>query len=93
MIYECQECGRYFTEDQMDETQICYEEEYGVSGDFLYNTYDNVGCCPRCKSTNFCEYTDEEEIVETLNDYCPVHSQKYLIKDIINYLKERYGVK
>ena len=92
-IYRCGDCGKYFTEEQMEEKQICYEEEYGVAGMFPYNTYDNVCCCPHCNSTNFQECNDEEEIVDVLNDYCPKHSQEYLINNIIKLIKERYGVK
>ena len=91
-IYKCEDCEKYFTYDEMGEKQICYEEEYGVSSDFNSRTYDSVNCCPHCKSTNISECNDEEEIVEMLNDYCPKHSQKQLVKNIIKDLKERYGV-
>ena len=66
-IYCCEECGKYFTDNQMDEKQICNEEYYGVSGQFAYNTYSNVGCCPHCKSTDYKEVKDYDEICEMLN--------------------------
>ena len=93
-LYECKDCGKYFQENEIESKQICYEEEYGVASDFNSKTYDNVDCCPYCRSTNFieCDYKDLDDIVEMLNDYCPKHSQKYLVKSIINNLKEKYGV-
>jgi len=66
-IYECRDCGKYFTTDQMDEKEICNEEYYGVSGQFAYNTYTNVCCCPYCQSTDFEECNDDEEICTILN--------------------------
>ena len=94
-IYECEDCCKYFSEDEMEEKQICYEDEYGVASDFNSRTYTNVACCPRCKSTNYreCDYKDIENIIYALNDYCPKHSQEFLVKSIINNLKEKYGVK
>ena len=93
-IFECKDCGRYFSEDEMEEKQICYEDEYGVASDFNSRTYTSVACCPRCKSTDYKEldYKELEEVIEMLNDYCPKHSQKYLVKSIIKDLKEKYGV-
>lgn len=93
-IFECKDCGKYFSENDMSEKQICYEEEYGVASDFNSKTYENVNCCPYCESTDYreCDYKDLDGIIEMLNDYCPKHSEKQLVKNIINHIKERYGV-
>lgn len=66
-IYYCRDCGMYFTENEMGEKEICYEEEYGVAGDFPTKTYARVDCCPYCKSTDYYEESDDEEICELLN--------------------------
>ena len=86
MIYECTDCGKYFTEDQIGEKQICYEEYYGVSSDFNTRTYDNVSCCPHCHSTNYEECDDDEEIVKYLNRYVDKtpFGQKLQYNDLIS---------
>lgn len=68
-IYYCEECDRYFTEEQIGEKEICYEEEYGILGMFSNRTYARVGCCPYCESTEYQECDDAEEIVDILNTY------------------------
>ena len=85
-ILECKDCGKYFTVDQTEEKQICYEEEYGVASDFNSRTYDSINCCPHCHSTNIIECNDEEEIVKYLNNYIdktPM-GQKLLYDDLIS---------
>lgn len=66
-IYYCEECDRYFTEEQMEEKEIYLEGEYGIGGDFPTRTYARVGCCPYCESTDYQECDDAEEIVDILN--------------------------
>lgn len=66
-IYWCKDCGTYFTENQMEDKEICLEKEYGVAGDFRSKTYTSVGCCPYCESTEYEEADDEEEITYLLN--------------------------
>ena len=66
-IYYCRDCGKYFTEDQIGEKEICYEKEYGILGMFSNRTYARVGCCPYCESTDYEECEDAEEICDLLN--------------------------
>lgn len=66
-IYYCKDCGMFFTENQMEEKEICYEELYGIAGDFHTKTYTTVGCCPHCMSIEYEEETDEDNIIELLN--------------------------
>lgn len=67
-IYYCKECDGYFSDNQIDEKEICYEEEYGVLGLFPDRTYANVSCCPHCGGTDYDE-EDEDEIADLLNYY------------------------
>ena len=85
-IYRCEDCDKYFTYVQIEEKEICYEQEYGVSADFNTRTYKNVNCCPHCQSTNYEECNDDEEIVKYLNRYVDKtpFGQKLQYNDLIS---------
>ena len=71
-IYKCNECGSYFKEDDVDSKELCLEEELGVAGDFNTRTMKEVDCCPKCKSTDFDDFRnvdDVDEVIEALNNY------------------------
>lgn len=83
-IYECDDCGKYFHES--DTTRICLEDEYGVSGLFPTRSYENVGCCPYCGSTDYGELEDSEAISEALNEWWRWKKEKNQKKTLTNAL-------
>lgn len=69
MICRCENCGNYFTDDEIEEKEICYEEYYGVSGLFNDKHYGIINVCPHCGSSDFEDNVSEFEVVELLNYY------------------------
>lgn len=91
-ILMCKDCGKYFTIDQTNVKGICYEEEYGVVGDFSNNNYDNVCCCPFCDSVEIKEVGRDsvEDIVEALNNYeNQIYVKQNVVKEIVKLLDSR----
>ena len=81
-IYKCNECGSYFKEEDLDTKGICLEEELGVAGDFNTRTMKEVDCCPKCKSTDFDDFRnvdDVDEVIEALNNY-NANDHKYAVR-------------
>lgn len=65
-IYQCQNCKKYFSEDELGERSIDMENYYGLSSDFSGHHYKNIAFCPYCKGLDLYEL-NEEEIIEELN--------------------------
>lgn len=68
MIYRC-DCGKYFTEDQIEIIETTFESLYGVSSDFDSRHPTSYAVCPFCHCSCFEEIDleDEEEICEVMN--------------------------
>lgn len=66
-IYKCENCGRLFTEEEMEEREICLENEYDVGSMFCDKHYQRVGCCPSCSDYEMHEM-GTYELLEEIED-------------------------
>lgn len=66
MIYQCNNCGKYFTEDEIDYKDVDLENLYGVGGEFDRHTKGTVALCPYC-GEDAIEEVYEEYVVSELN--------------------------
>lgn len=65
-IYKCGNCGKFFSEDDLEIKRVDMENYYGVGNDFNDHHYQDMGFCPYCESDDICEL-EESEILEELN--------------------------
>ena len=65
-IYHCDNCGLYFSEENIKIKKVNLEILYGVGNLFPDHHYEELGFCPNCESEDYYEMT-EEEIIEELN--------------------------
>ena len=52
-MYCCRNCGSSFRE--LEDREICLEEEFGVSSLFSNRHYGSIGVCPSCGSSDWDE--------------------------------------
>jgi len=65
-IYQCDDCGFFFTESNAASKDVDCEEEYGVGSLFKDHHRESVLACPSCQSTDV-EEADEDDMCEILN--------------------------
>ena len=64
MIMYCNDCGKYFSEDDCGEKEVCLEDYYGVGSEFPDHHYSTLATCPHCNSTEIVELSEEDCIDE-----------------------------
>ena len=67
MIYYCENCDCYYDEEDLEEKEICLEEEYGVNDLFPDKHYEKILTCPNCGNEDL-ETIEESEAVDLLNE-------------------------
>lgn len=67
MIYYCEKCDCYYDEEDLEEKEICLEEEYGVTDLFPDKHYEKILTCPSCGNEDL-ETFRESEAVDLLNE-------------------------
>lgn len=78
MIYYCEKCDCYYDEEDLEEKEICLEEEYGVNDLFPDKHYEKILTCPSCGNEDL-ETIEESEAVDLLNELKKKLKQKYKI--------------
>lgn len=71
MIYYCEKCNKYYTEDDLIEEQGCYEDDYGVEAVGGGHSYDYLACPNHHTEEDDLEEIgeDDEVVVGVLNYY------------------------
>lgn len=78
MIYYCENCDCYYDEEDLEEKEICLEEEYGVNDLFPDKHYEKILTCPNCGNEDL-EIIEESEAVDLLNELKKKLKKKYKI--------------
>lgn len=78
MIYYCEKCDCYYDEEDLEEKEICLEEEYGVNDLFPDKHYEKILTCPNCGNEDL-ETIEESEAVDLLNDLKKKLKKRYRI--------------
>lgn len=73
MIYYCEHCGQYVTEENTYLRKVDLEDEYGVGSMFPDHHYETWMCCTNCGESSLNEIpnvkAELENLLETLDDY------------------------
>ena len=67
MIYQCDSCGKYLVEDDIEIKTSSYEEYYGVANELAGRTPVHIEICPHCGAEDSLCEVSEGDIVEALN--------------------------
>lgn len=78
MIYYCENCDCYYDEEDLEEKEICLEEEYGVNDLFPDKHYEKILTCPNCGNEDL-ETIEESEAVDLLNELKKKLKKRYRI--------------
>ena len=78
MIYYCEKCDCYYDEEDLEEKEICLEDEYGVNDLFPDKHYEKILTCPNCGNEDL-ETIEESEAVDLLNDLKKKLKKRYKI--------------
>lgn len=52
-LYRCEDCGKVFSDNEMDSVEVDMETYYGVGSDFPDHHYQSMSACPGCKSIDY----------------------------------------
>lgn len=64
-IYKCENCGKFFSEDELNYTiHRDMEDYYGVGNEFHQHHYEDIVVCPECRRDELEELTAEEVLEE-----------------------------
>lgn len=80
-IYKCESCGELFDSDEIEEREICLENEYGVGGMFNGKHYQKVSCCPYCNDYEIREMSNYELLEEIEDLQCEIAKLKKELKN------------
>lgn len=73
MIYYCEHCGQYITEDETYLRRVDLEDEYGVGGMFPDHHYETWMYCVNCGESSLKGIinvrNELEDLLDTLEDF------------------------